>query len=49
MLWFLPTFLRYVHNQFEIGAGVYDIGNEGQKFIQAYTGGHAVMPGFARE
>ncbi len=42
-------FLRYTNKNIELGAGVYDLADEGQVFIQAFSGGHAPLPGIGRE
>jgi hypothetical protein len=46
---YLNLYLRYVKNNLEVGLGVYDIADEGQKFVQPFASGHAVLPGIGRE
>jgi outer membrane cobalamin receptor len=46
---FVNLYLRYVRNNLELGFGVYDIADEGQKFVQPFASGHAVFPAIGRE
>lgn len=46
---FVNLYLHYRKQNFEGGIGVYDILDEGQKFIQPYASGHAILPGIGRE
>ena len=46
---FANVYLRYVMKNLELGVGVYDILDEGQKFVQPFASGHAVLPGVGRE
>lgn len=46
---FVNLYLRYKMDNFDLGAGVYDLLNEGQKFVQPYASGHLVLPGLGRE
>jgi outer membrane cobalamin receptor len=46
---YLNLYLRYVKNNLEFGLGVYDLADEGQKFVQPFSSGHAVLPGIGRE
>ena len=42
-------FLRAKGRTFDAGVGVYNITDEKQVYIQAYSGGHAPLPGLGRE
>lgn len=46
---FMNLYIRYVNENLELGLGVYDVLDEGQKFVQPFASGHNVLPGIGRE
>lgn len=42
-------FVRAKTSHWDAGLGVYNIADEKQFYIQAYSGGHAPLPGLGRE
>ncbi|HTH55250.1 MAG TPA: TonB-dependent receptor plug domain-containing protein [Cyclobacteriaceae bacterium] len=43
------VFVRAKTSRWDVGVGVYNITDENQLYIQAYSGGHAPLPGMGRE